>query len=162
MHHGQFPLAAAATAGRSWVGAIHTYIENINSAVICPDDPQGDGRLAAGSTSYVVNEYMCDSVPGAVHDINRCKATSKFVLLFEGADNRDMSLATEHCHPSVWFSKANVASKQVLTQMTLEVQINRHSGSANYLFADGHTETIAEETIGEWAATGVNFAMPQQ
>ena len=128
---------------------------------ICPDDPIGDQRVVSLSTSYVVNEYMCDTIPGAVHDLNHMKATSRTIVAFEGSDNRDLSFDNEHCHPSVWFSPLYVAKKQVLAQMRLEVQINRHAGAANYLYADGHVDLIPEETIGQWTDAGTNFAKPE-
>jgi prepilin-type processing-associated H-X9-DG protein len=49
--------------------------------------------------------------------------------------------------------------------MLLEVQINRHGGSANYLYADGHADLISEDAIAQWIGTGTtqaNFARPQQ
>jgi prepilin-type processing-associated H-X9-DG protein len=48
--------------------------------------------------------------------------------------------------------------------MLTEVQINRHGGSANYLYADGHVDLIGEDKIAEWINTGTvqtNFARPQ-
>jgi prepilin-type processing-associated H-X9-DG protein len=161
VHHGQFPLDATSGRANSWVLTLSPYLEGVNRIRICPDDPIGDQRAASQSTSYVVNEYMCDAVPGAIRELNHLAATSKFILMFEGSDNRDLSFANEHCRPSVWFGQTFVAQNQVLAQMQLEVQINRHAGAANYLYADGHVDLIPEDTIAKWASSGVNFAKPQ-
>ena len=48
--------------------------------------------------------------------------------------------------------------------MELEVKINRHGGTSNYLYADGHVDTTPEETIVQWVNQGTvtsNFAKPQ-
>ena len=38
------------------------YLENVDEIRICPDDPQGDERLALRGTSYVVNDYIHNKV----------------------------------------------------------------------------------------------------
>ena len=160
-HQGHFPLDVHSGTTQSWVFTVAPYLEGVDRMRICPDDPIGDQRVAAQSTSYVVNEYICDAIPGAIRDLNHMGGTSKTMIVFEGSDNRDLSFDNEHCHPSVWFAPLYVAKHLVLTQMQLEVQINRHGGLANYLYADGHVVTIPEETIAGWAGMGVNFAKPQ-
>ncbi len=160
-HRGQLPLDVHSGATQSWVYTLAPYLEGVDRIRICPDDPIGDQRVAAHSTSYVVNEYICDAIPGAVRDFNHMRATSKTMIVLEGSDNRGLSFDNEHCHPSVWFAPLYVAKHLVLTQMQLEVQINRHAGLANYLYADGHVDTISEETIAGWTGTGINFAKPQ-
>ena len=43
------------------------------------------------------------------------------------------------------------------------IQTDPHtSGYANYLYLDGHVESIPASQIKEWADTGFNFAKPQQ
>jgi prepilin-type processing-associated H-X9-DG protein/prepilin-type N-terminal cleavage/methylation domain-containing protein len=160
VHHGQFP-ADSRSGPSTWVNSLVKYTEKDYRIRICPTDPTGDQRYAAHSTSYVINEYICDNVPGAARNINQIGATSRTLIMFEGADSRDPSMAGDYCSPSVWFSQKNVDAKQVLAQMESEVQINRHGGSANYLYADGHVDLIGEETIAGWANSGVNFAKPQ-
>lgn len=160
-HHGHLPLDVHSGATQSWVFTVAPYLQGVDRMRICPDDPIGDQRVVSLSTSYLVNEYMCDTIPGAVHDLNHMKATSRTIVAFEGSDNRDLSFDNEHCHPSVWFSPLYVAKKQVLAQMRLEVQINRHAGAANYLYADGHVDLIPEETVGQWTDAGTNFAKPE-
>src|SRR5437868_12089435 len=109
--------------GRGWVGTVAKYIEGQNRIRICPSDPNGPDLLAAGSTSYLINEYITDPIPGGVRDLNRINASHKLLIIFEGADKRDMTVSADRCRPSVWFSPANVAAKQVLAQMETEVQI---------------------------------------
>jgi len=160
-HRGHLPLDVHSGATQSWVFTVAPYMQNVDRMRICPDDPIGDQRVVSLSTSYVINEYICDTVPGAIRDLSHVKATSRMIIVFEGSDNRDLSFDNEHCHPSVWFAPLFIAKKQVLAQMRLEVQINRHAGSANYLYADGHVEPIAEEIMAQWCDAGTNFAKPE-
>ena len=45
-----------------------------------------------------------------------------------------------------------------------EINPERHLHTANYLYADGHVETIGVETVHEWVQNdiqnGTNFAQP--
>ena len=44
-----------------------------------------------------------------------------------------------------------------------EVAVSRHEGTcANYLYADGHVDTISADQIEEWCDAGTNFAIPQR
>jgi prepilin-type N-terminal cleavage/methylation domain-containing protein/prepilin-type processing-associated H-X9-DG protein len=160
VHHGQFP-GDSSSGANSWVNTVAKYMEGSGRIRLCPTDPAADQRYAGHSTSYLINEYLCDKVAGAAHNINQVGSTSRTLLMFEGADSRDPNTGSDYCRPSVWFSQQNVAAKQVLAQMILEVQINRHGGSANYLYADGHVDLIGEETIAGWVDSGNNFAKPQ-
>jgi prepilin-type N-terminal cleavage/methylation domain-containing protein/prepilin-type processing-associated H-X9-DG protein len=166
VYHGQFPSP--------WIPGVSKRSEGVARIRVCPDDPQAEKRLAmttasgdpkgAGS-SYVINEYLTKSIPGAIRNMNQIGSTSKTLVLFEGADSLDPDTGTDTCHPSVWFTQTNIDQHKVLDQMLMEVQINRHGGSANYLYADGHVDLIGEGKIAEWINAGtvqVNFTKPQQ
>ncbi|HEY2146562.1 MAG TPA: H-X9-DG-CTERM domain-containing protein [Pirellulales bacterium] len=133
----------------------------ISPMLICPTDKRGEDRRAASSPSYVINEYISYKVPESARNINVVGATSKTFIMFDGADARDPATATDYCRSSAWFSQANITAKKVLPQIELDLQINRHGGSANYAYADGHVELIGEETIAGYANSGFNFAKPQ-
>lgn len=160
-HRGHLPLDVHSGATRSWVYTVAPFLQGVDRMRICPDDPLGNQRVVSLSTSYVLNEYVADAIPGATNDLSHLKATSRLIVAFEGSDNRDLSFQNEHCHPSVWFSPLYVSKKQVFTQMRLEVQTNRHDGAANYLYVDGHVEPVAEETVSQWCDAGTNFAKPE-
>jgi prepilin-type N-terminal cleavage/methylation domain-containing protein/prepilin-type processing-associated H-X9-DG protein len=158
--HGQFPADSRSGPG-TWVNTIAKYIESRGQVRICPTDPQGDQRYSANSTSYVINEYISYNVPGAARNINVIGATSKTFIMFEGANSRDPAMAGDYCHSSTWFSQQNITAKQVLPQIETDLQTNRHGGSANYAYADGHIDLVGEETIAGYANSGTNFAKPQ-
>jgi prepilin-type processing-associated H-X9-DG protein len=164
--HGQFPSP--------WIPGVSKRSEGVGRIRVCPDDPKAEQRLAmttasgdpkGAGASYLINEYLTTSVPGAMRNMNQIGSTSKTLVLFEGADILDPDTGLDTCHPSVWFSQTNVTQHKVLDQMLTEIQVNRHGGSANYLYADGHVDLVSEEKIAEWIGSGttqVNFARPQQ
>jgi prepilin-type N-terminal cleavage/methylation domain-containing protein/prepilin-type processing-associated H-X9-DG protein len=165
IYHGQFPSP--------WITGVSKRSEGVTTIRICPDDPQGPQRVAltdsqgnpkSAGSSYLVNEYLTTSVAGAMRNINQLGATSKTLVLFEGALALSPDVGLDTCHPSVWFSQTNVTAHTVMTQMLTEVQINQHGGSANYLYADGHVDLIGEDAIAQLIASGTtqaNFARPQ-
>jgi prepilin-type processing-associated H-X9-DG protein len=165
VYHGQFPSP--------WISGVSKRSEGVARIRVCADDAQAEQRIAtvddqgnpkpAGS-SYVVNEYLTKSIPGAIRNMNQIGATSKTLVLFEGADSISPYTGTDTAHPSVWFTQTNIDQHKVLDQMLTEVQINRHGGSANYLYADGHVDLIGEDKIAEWINSGTvqaNFTRPQ-
>jgi len=164
-HHGEFPKTNHAGAERSWVYTLGNFLEDVEAIRICPSDPQGLDRLGPGGkgTSYVINEYVSYPVEGAILKLSKLQETSKTVIAFEGADNRRPN--AEHVHASLWYDPSNIASNLVWPYMLSEIKPDRHGPSANYLYADGHVETIPEETLFEWVqrdiAQGTNFARPR-
>ena len=141
------------------------FLEDVDVIRLCPSDPQGVDRLGPNGkgTSYVLNEYIADPVKGAILKLTKLKETSKSLIVFEGADNRRPT--AEHVHASQWYDASNIASNLVWPYILSEIKPDRHGPSSNYLYADGHVETIPEETIFEWVqrdiAQGTSFARPK-
>jgi prepilin-type N-terminal cleavage/methylation domain-containing protein/prepilin-type processing-associated H-X9-DG protein len=164
-HRGEFPKTNHVGAKRSWVYTLGDFLEDVDVIRVCPSDPQGVHRLGSNGkgTSYVLNEYIADPVEGAILKLTKLKETSKTLIVFEGADNRRPT--AEHVHASQWYEPSNIASNHVWAYMTSEIKPDRHGSSSNYLYADGHVETIPEERVVEWVqrdiAQGTNFARPK-
>jgi prepilin-type processing-associated H-X9-DG protein/prepilin-type N-terminal cleavage/methylation domain-containing protein len=163
---GRFPWNVHAGNDQSWVFTLSPFIEDVNTIRLCPDDKRREERSAdrERGTSYLINEYLSTKrVKGAVHNINKLKETARMIVLFEGADL--MEVTDDHVHPSTWYLPIRVANKTVWPALVSEVNVARHSGAANYLYVDGHVETIPEETVYEWVeediANGTNFAKPR-
>jgi len=168
-HAGSFPFTVHAGADKSWVFSLAPYTENVNSIRICQDDLTGEDRLHSvpPGTSYVINEYMSNSkIKGSVTNINMCQQTSTLLMIFEGSEQRlpveDVTL--EHVHTSLWYTPKRIANGVVWDYMVAEIAPDRHTKTANYLYGDGHVQTIAEDTISGWVqqdiAKGTNFAKP--
>jgi prepilin-type processing-associated H-X9-DG protein len=101
-------------------------------------------------------------LPGSVRNINKIRETSKLVILFEGADKRNAT--DDHVHCPDWYRPEALMTKTSWKLLTKEVHPARHGDSANYLYADGHVETISEEILYEMlmrdVATGSRFPIP--
>jgi prepilin-type processing-associated H-X9-DG protein/prepilin-type N-terminal cleavage/methylation domain-containing protein len=152
---------------QSWMFTLMPYAENVDVIRMCPDDPNFEVRLADPNkqSSYVINEYMSSKdIPGAVLQLSKLKESSKLIVLFEGADN--LGTAYDHTHSSTWYSTFKISNGFVWAGIVGEINPTRHAGSANYMYADGHVQTVAESTVYGWVqrdiAQGTNFAVPVQ
>ena len=68
----------------------------------------------------------------------------------------------DHVESHRWFTASNLARGTVLDAVRGEVDVDRHLGGANYLFADGRVETISESTIAEWSRIPYAFVKPNE
>ncbi len=162
---GKFPRSNCSSdisADKLWINTMKPYLENVNQIRICPKDMKGPDRHAADLTSYLMNDYVADpDTPGAITNIWKMHSTSKTVALFECAKSLSLTASCyEHVHAYEWFTKTNVSKKKVFDAIRSEVQVDRHGGCSNYLYCDGHVESIADSQIKEWADEGTNFAKP--
>ncbi len=182
MHKGEFPEwyhakhAADDEEGKhSWIYTLAPHMESVDSVRICPDDFLLPEREIVKGSSYVVSDYLAaDDVPGHVRNINKLQATSKTMIVFEAADKRERNPITykenrrteyadpksDHTHSSSWFSKSNQDDGLVSKAVKTDIQLDRHTGTAHYLYVDGHVEVISAAQIEEWIAAGFNFAEP--
>jgi prepilin-type N-terminal cleavage/methylation domain-containing protein/prepilin-type processing-associated H-X9-DG protein len=162
-HNGKFPETYHEGDAKSWVYRLAPYMENVDEIRICPEDEAGMVRLKHHGTSYVLNEYVTLHIPNAVHSIEKL-ATSKTMIVFEGADSRDPeSFYFEHVHPSEWFTERNRRLGRVWIRLRQDIHPERHHGStSNYLYADAHVATIPVSAIRAWVDDDYNFAAPNQ
>jgi prepilin-type N-terminal cleavage/methylation domain-containing protein/prepilin-type processing-associated H-X9-DG protein len=182
-HKGEFPewyhamhLANEAEGHYSWIYTLAPYMESVDAIRICPDDFLLPERDIVKGTSYVVSDYLAaNDVPGHVRNINKLQATSHTMMVFEAADKRERNPITyredrrllyadpqyDHAHASSWFSKSNVDDGLVRKAVKADIQPDRHTDTAHYLYVDGHVEAIAAAQIDAWIDQGFNFAEPQ-
>jgi len=183
-HYGQFPQAwhqtdMVAKETKSWVYTLSPFIENVDTIRICPDHLTGQDWVREGKkgTSYLISELI--SVPISSHptatsdnativsvlNLHKMKATSKTIIEFEIADRG--TAEDEHCHPyTSWYKPDHVTDKTVWDYLLREVHPARHQELSNFLYADGHVETISEETLSSWVErdiqNGTCFALPEK
>jgi len=170
-HSGQFPRTYHGGINQSWIYTLAPYLENVDDIRICPEDLQGKVRLEHHGTSYVISQYVAmiqDEIPYEVPDlvrrVDQLQATSKTIVVFEGADRRDpTSFFYEHAHTANWFRPKNIQRHRVWVEIVRETQPDRHPlDLAHYLFADGHVQSIPADVIHRWADEGYDFARPDQ
>jgi prepilin-type processing-associated H-X9-DG protein len=146
----------------SWIYTLAPYLENVDSIRVCTDDLLAAERLQNKATSYLINDYLArKEVAGSKHNLRQVETTSRTIAMFEIADRLSASPSNEHVHASLWFAPFYVAQQEVLYQIQQEVQIDRHQKSANYLYLDGHVESLAASQIAQWVDESFEFARPQ-
>ncbi len=162
-HGGRFPQNAHSGVTKSWIYTLAPYLEDVDLIRICPDDPSGKDRVEHKATSYLLSNYLTSTTaPGAVRNLNKMKATSKTIIVFEGTETRALTTNSDHCHPTSWFSAANIAANTVQTAIEKEIRLDRHGDVSHYLYADGHVDSISAEDVQGWINAQFNFAKPPQ
>lgn len=164
---GKFPEWTHTKTGKSWIYTLADHLENVDEIRICPEDKYRELRLKFKSTSYVVSDYLtADDVPGCVRNINKLRATSKTLVVIEGANEPepkegDDPTKRDHAHASQWFSQFNKDWGLVEKVVKADIQPDRHFGASNYLYVDGHVDVIAAAQIDEWISGNIEFAKPE-
>lgn len=167
---GRLPLSTHSTSklDQTWIYTLAPYLENVDDIRICPADPAGRERLVAKGSSYILNEYVCVKGVGAQLNLFKMPATSRTILVFTISDERGTSTTEDHTHSRNWF----VRTTGVWNRICADIQPNRFgsapnlprdqraAGVANYLYGDGHVETIDGAQVRQWADENFNFALP--
>jgi prepilin-type processing-associated H-X9-DG protein/prepilin-type N-terminal cleavage/methylation domain-containing protein len=169
-------------ADASWVAKLGPFLEEADIVRICSADPEADYRMENDLTSYVLNGFCTrvdedhededhdhedhdhehEDLPlaGAYANLHQLKSTTTAVLLFEAAPGAH----GDHVDSWDWFEHEHVEEGTVYDIISAEVATERHRGSANYLYADAHVDSIDAATIAQWAKEGTeeaNFARPR-
>lgn len=169
-NNGAFPFTYHAGTTQTWIATLSPYLEHVNDMRLCPDDPMGEARVQANvagllGTSYVINEYIADSTSDgySVRNAKWIANKTQLIVLFEGADT-GRTVQDDHVHTSTWFAPGDIMNGVAWATIIAEINPEQHTDGANYLFADGHAETVSEKTFVGWfnqsIATKTNFARP--
>ena len=159
----------SSSANESWIHTLRPYLGKVDEVRVCPSDPRGTERLTNNGTSYIINEFL--AVPlmtpfgeelDPVHRVHALPQPAKTMVLFEIADAYGPNVYADHTHSRGWF----LGWKNVLGDISPDRHRNggrasdRSNGSANYLFADGHVESIDATVIKSQVERGINPADP--
>ncbi len=156
----------------AWIYALAPYLENMNAVRICPADPQRAARLKGGGTSYILNNIVCDPQYGpfgeplqSFNNLLRLPYPSRVFLAGIIADSRrGAGVQNDHTHAEAWDAgwRAFTADIEANRHRTGTSNALRTNGSANYLFADAHVETISADEMKARFDRGENLARPPQ
>lgn len=123
--------------GKSWTITLQEYAGG-KLVFRCPDD-----KDKVRTYTYVLNDYLTPNPSGAplldFSKISRLETPSETILFTEATEKYKNS---DHFHFAEYYGisiPAEVFSEQVAVQ--------RHGGSANYVFADGHAERVSWEKL---------------
>lgn len=159
------PGTAHVSLSNSWVFSLASYVGEVDRIRVCPGDFKGNQRLLNRGTSYLLNEYTSvpaldpfgDPIPTEPvwNKLSSIKRPVDTFLTFEISDRAGTGTGQDHTHSRNWL---NNGWNSVLD----DIQPNRHGGTANYLFADGHVAAFKAEKLKQRIDAGDNFAKPPQ
>ena len=146
----------------SWVMTLTNQLPMAASLRICPVDAARRQRRRAGelSSSYLLNTCL-DHVLGAdgtplmvaagCPTLDHLAVPSASFLTFE-ASLAGYLAGEDRVHPEVWLLG--------WPHVVADIDPNRHGRGANYLFGDGHVQSVAAQELRTRIEHGDNFAVP--
>ena len=159
-----------------WIRLILPYVGGSDDVRACPSDKKSKERIAKNGTSYPINDWT--SQPGPIagftkvnppdhaHLLDKLRFPSETIIVFEISDQQQMTVLHDHTHGRAgWPTWKDVID---------DIQPDRHGGGqknklktngrANYLYADGHVESIQGQTMYDLFdnGKGVNFSAPPE
>ena len=136
---------------RAWIYTVAPFIESVDSIRICPDDPLAAKRLQSRLTSYTLNGWLSSEAKPSFDRLRKIREMSKSILAFELSEKKGFDDPyADHVHSFSWFVKSRRDAGTVFQAVSNEVAVDRHSGAAHYLFADGRVELIDATQIQQW------------
>lgn len=160
--HGLLPGTAHLTLSNTWIYSLAPYVGKVDQIRICPGDKKREARLANRGTSYVLNEYTSLEaldpfgvpIPGepSYQKLDKIPHPTDTILAFEISDRQGSSTGQDHTHSRNWFNGWSAVLD--------DIQPDRHGSTANYLFADGHVQSLKPEPLKKRIEAGDNFALP--
>lgn len=169
-NEGWLPTTVHLGTNESWIYTLAAYVGDVDKIRVCPADPKGDARLIANGTSYIMNEFTAadklSPFGGVLETFRKLDALMRPMdtfVVFPISDNKDPNAGVyeDHTHSRGWTTWNTVLA---------DIQPDRHrpggptgdhgQGLANYLFADGHAETLPAAKLKQRMDAGDNFARP--
>ncbi len=172
-NRGRFPLVAHAQTDvrQSWMNSLRPYLGNVDEVRICPMDPQRERRRELQSSSYILNEYL--TVPrvdpfGRVLEkpftMDNLRSPADTMSTFIISDRYSPSQSADHTHSRGWGGGWDQVLQDIQPDRFRVGGPNQdHTrGSANYLYCDGHVDSINAPILKRKIDQGVNFAAPPE
>ncbi len=152
-HDGSLPVTShqRSQGEQSWTISLQKYAGG-TVTFRCPADEDKTRQY-----TYVVNDFMTPNPAGAANldfsKLTRVETPRATILFAEAAKEYANS---DHFHFTDYYGQA--ISPEVFKG---QVAVQRHDGSANYLFVDGHVETLKWEDVqARLRETGSRFVDP--
>lgn len=169
-HNQRLPETShTAAVGSTWIHTLAPYLDSVDEVRICPADPKGAERLAAGGTSYVLNSYLFvpqtdpfgNPIGDPTNNLLLIDNPARTMMAFIISDAQSVGESSDHTHSSGWTSWSAVTQDIAPDRFTANPAGDHSSGSANYLYADGHVEKHDAAAIKQRIEAGENIAEPK-
>lgn len=167
-HEGRFPETTHTTElDTAWIYQLEEILGEFDRVRVCPADPKREQRLKAKGTSYVLNSYLFvpetdpfgEVIGPALNRLSAIPQPERTMLAFICSDTIGTGPGNDHTHSNQWDSWSAVCA---------DISPDRFGGGAkdhtkgksNYLFADGHVESIPAMEVKRRIKSGINIAKP--
>jgi len=156
---------------RSWAFTLESYVGNVDEIRACPADPKWRVRLTNNASSYVPNEFVfvdrLDPFGGVLEshrNLDQLRRPTETITIFEAADDLAPSVFADHTHSRNWDKgwEAVLFDIQPDRHRAGARQPDRSSGRANYLYADGHVQSLSAAEVKKSIEAGENIARPPE
>lgn len=149
----------------SWIFSLAPYLDDMDEVRICPGDPFAAKRLTALGTSYTLNSFVFnpayDGDGNVVTRFDRLPLLPKpsQTLLAGVVSDQKFGIGADHTHSEAWDTWT-----AVLVDITPDrfrsgaPNADRTRGRSNYLYADGHVETLEAARLKTMVDQGLNPA----
>lgn len=151
---------------KAWIYQLEEYLGNFDEMRLCPADPNRDLRLANKASSYILNSLVFvppldafgEPSGDAFNRPARLPQPSRTILLFIASDRAGLYPGDDHTHSDQWRSWGQVIRDIAPDRHKRRDSTNSTKGMSNYLFADGHVESISADEIKSRIDKGDNIA----
>lgn len=111
-----------------------------------PLDEQKDARYSSFAVNALLDpiHYRYGAQHNRYNDTNQIHKPMYTIWISEAPDTENFNLA-DHIHPEMWEGSIEYAQQFVAW--------DRHKGTSNYLFADGHAANLRFEETYNWPTT---------
>jgi prepilin-type N-terminal cleavage/methylation domain-containing protein/prepilin-type processing-associated H-X9-DG protein len=111
-----------------------------------PLNEQKDSRYSSFAVNALLDpvHYRYGVTINQYNNVTKIRKTMYCIWISEAPDTESFNLA-DHIHPETWEGSIDYAKQSIAW--------DRHKGTSNYLFADGHAEPLAFEQTYQWPGT---------
>lgn len=144
----------------SWIYRVADYLGDVDAVRVCPaDDPERQQAiLAQNATSYLANDIVFDSEDYGRIDLLPFPARTALAFV----SNRPVSRTWDHAHCADWTTWGAINMDIAPDRHRIgERTANRLNGYSNYLFADGHVESIEARALMQMLETNRKIWLPE-
>lgn len=168
-HGGSYPQTTHTTSlDHAWIEALRPYLGKFDEMRVCPADPRKNERLAAGGTSYVLNSFIFvpevnewgETVGPPLNRPSAIPRPASTPLAFICSEKVGTGPGNDHTHSNLWTGWNAVCFDIAPSRFGGGDNHLDAKGRSNYLYADGHVESIAAAEIKNEIESGNNIALP--